>query len=70
MWEINKFSSKKKGLKQCEALQAILIYFVYFQIVVPYGRKHKNYGVTAAMLDMMSMSFLVAIQPKLEEKAM
>ena len=39
-----------------------------FQILVPYGRRHRNYGVTASMLDMMSFSFLVAIQPKLEEK--
>jgi hypothetical protein len=40
-----------------------------FQILVPYGRRHRAYGVTANMLDMMSFSFLVAIQPKLEEKS-
>jgi hypothetical protein len=38
------------------------------QILVPYGRRHRNYGVTPGMLDMMSFSFVVAIQPALEEK--
>jgi hypothetical protein len=38
--------------------------------LVPYGRRHKNYGVTPGMLEMMSYSFVVAIQPTLEEKAL
>jgi len=37
--------------------------------LLPYGRHHRNYGVTPEMLDVMSLSFVVAIQPTLEEKS-
>jgi hemoglobin-like flavoprotein len=32
-----------------------------------YGRRHHGYGVSDAMLDLMSDCFIVAIQPPLED---
>eukprot|EP00095_Tigriopus_kingsejongensis_P002522 maker-scaffold838_size90379-snap-gene-0.9 protein:Tk02522 transcript:maker-scaffold838_size90379-snap-gene-0.9-mRNA-1 annotation:"neuroglobin-like isoform x1" len=37
-------------------------------ILLVYGRRHCGYGVREHMLDLMANSFLIAIQPSLEEK--
>ena len=39
-----------------------------FQMLSTYGRRHKGYGVSPLMLDLMGDSFLVAIQPALEDE--
>ena len=38
-----------------------------FQILVDYGRRHFGYGVKEIMLEFMAESFILAIQPSLEE---
>ena len=38
------------------------------QILYIYGRRHHSYGVTGPMLEKMANSFLIAIQPSLEER--
>ena len=37
------------------------------QILVDYGRRHYGYGVKELMLEFMAQSFIIAIQPSLEE---
>ena len=37
------------------------------QILVDYGRRHYGYGVKELMLEYMAQSFIIAIQPSLEE---
>lgn len=37
-------------------------------ILITYGRRHSGYGVREHMLDLMAQSFLIAIQPSLEER--
>jgi hypothetical protein len=39
----------------------------FLQILYTYGRRHRGYGVTPAMLEKMAHSFLVAIQPNIED---
>lgn len=38
-----------------------------FQILVEYGHRHKNYGVTLSMLELMGKSFVLSIQDPLAE---
>ena len=38
-----------------------------FQILLRYGRRHHSFGVKEQMMDFMAESFILAIQPSLED---
>ena len=46
---------------------SILAKMFKFQILVTYGHRHKDYGVTLHMLELMGKCFVVSIQGQLED---
>ena len=57
----------KAALVKLKFLIFAIFITIFFQILVTYGIRHKDYGVTLGMLELMGKSFVMSIQEPLEE---